>query len=338
MAESRALSPLNEHDFGAIEAAVMETERGRWFLAQYAQRNRTADTNLILSAIAKLENAVSGERAMQQIERVRFDLVEMAKTIALLKIEIAASGADGAEASRFDEATEALDAIVRTTESATSSILEAAEQIQEAAWALREAGSDHKICDTLDRRAADIYTACTFQDLTAQRTQKVVRALRSLEGRINALVDAWQEGGPIAADTSARAGDAGHKISALSQSDIDVVIVENQPADLIDDVSFFSDPGLDLFEPLAEPAEQHALLTPDLVEQSFLDDVLPEKVAQAPAEDHHAENDLMFAEITAPDLLTSDEPAIELSHEMVASPGLAEIDQLPIPEKLKLFS
>jgi chemotaxis regulatin CheY-phosphate phosphatase CheZ len=336
MAESRALSPLNEHDFGAIEAAVMETERGRWFLAQYAQRNRTADTNQLLAAIGKLESAVNGERSMQQIERVRFDLVEMAKTIALLKIEIAAAGADGTEASRFDEATEALDAIVRTTESATSSILEAAEQIQEAAWALREAGSDHKMCDTLDHRAADIYTACTFQDLTAQRTQKVVRTLRSLEGRINALVDAWQEGGPVAADPASR-GDAENRgISALSQSDIDVVIVENGQPDLVDDVSFFSDPGLDLFEPQVEPRLSD--LPIDQIEPSFLEDVLPVTASHAPNEKHQAENDLMFREALLPVTVAAVTPASRPILETVATPGLAEIDQLPISDKLKLFS
>jgi chemotaxis regulatin CheY-phosphate phosphatase CheZ len=243
MSEVRSHSPLNEADYGAIEAAVMETARGRWFLAEFAKRNRTADTEVLLGAMSRLENAVSGDRATQQIEHVRFDLMEMAKTITNLKTEVSATGEDG-EQSRFMEATEALDAVVRTTESATSSILESAEQIQEVAWTLREAGADHAMCDTLDRRAADIYTACTFQDLTAQRTQKVVRTLRYIEGRINALIDAWST-----SDRGARpSGEAEYRstqamapfhdpnlmfdfpILPLSQSDIDVVIVENEYA------------------------------------------------------------------------------------------------------------
>jgi len=43
-------------DYDAIEAAVMDTARGRWFLAEYARRNRTADTTLLLSAIERLES------------------------------------------------------------------------------------------------------------------------------------------------------------------------------------------------------------------------------------------------------------------------------------------
>lgn len=45
-------------DFDTIQSAVMETARGRWFLAEYARRNRMADTRMLLDAIARLENAV----------------------------------------------------------------------------------------------------------------------------------------------------------------------------------------------------------------------------------------------------------------------------------------
>ena len=41
-------------DYDAISAAVMETDRGRWFLAEYARRNRRADTCEVLAAIERL--------------------------------------------------------------------------------------------------------------------------------------------------------------------------------------------------------------------------------------------------------------------------------------------
>ena len=49
------------------------------------------------------------------------------------------------------------------------------------------------MCDELDRRATDIYTACSFQDLTAQRTTRIVNTLRYLEGRIEAMIEIWGE-------------------------------------------------------------------------------------------------------------------------------------------------
>src|SRR5215216_1082139 len=53
-------SPDQEHgfDFAAIEAAVRETERGRWFLAEFEKRGRIAETQTLLAAIRKLEDTM----------------------------------------------------------------------------------------------------------------------------------------------------------------------------------------------------------------------------------------------------------------------------------------
>ena len=41
-------------DYEAIEAAVQESPRGRWFLGEFARRNRAADTLMLLEAIRTL--------------------------------------------------------------------------------------------------------------------------------------------------------------------------------------------------------------------------------------------------------------------------------------------
>jgi hypothetical protein len=43
-------------DFDTIEAAVMETARGRWFLKEYGRRNRNADTQAVLEALHRLND------------------------------------------------------------------------------------------------------------------------------------------------------------------------------------------------------------------------------------------------------------------------------------------
>ena len=48
---------LSEWDYSLIEAAVMETVRGRWFLTEFARRNRVADTQVLLDALARIERA-----------------------------------------------------------------------------------------------------------------------------------------------------------------------------------------------------------------------------------------------------------------------------------------
>jgi len=52
---------LEAEDFEAVEEAVLETERGRWFLAEYAVRNRRAETTTLLKSITRLEKAVATE-------------------------------------------------------------------------------------------------------------------------------------------------------------------------------------------------------------------------------------------------------------------------------------
>ena len=130
-------------------------------------------------------------------------------------------------------ATEELDNVVEATEQATSEILQAAEEIQEVAWTLREKGAEAELCDTLDQRATDIYTACSFQDITGQRTAKVVQGAalhraahqrhdRDLGGRRDRLqargnrVDGGGRVEPTLFDSATG--------TALKQDDVDVML------------------------------------------------------------------------------------------------------------------
>lgn len=61
MSDGRRLTPVREEDYELIEQAVMETSRGRWFLAEFARRNRSADTRILLDAIKRLERVVSAQ-------------------------------------------------------------------------------------------------------------------------------------------------------------------------------------------------------------------------------------------------------------------------------------
>ena len=95
---------------------------------------------------------------------------------------------------------------------------------------MREDGANPNLCDDLDRWATEIYTACSFQDLTAQRIGKIVQTLRYLEGRINAMIAIWdQTEGELLPDEGSDAQSAqGSELPPLdlTQSDIDDVIVD----------------------------------------------------------------------------------------------------------------
>jgi len=75
-------------DYDAIEQAVMESERGRWFLDEYGKRLRGSETAKLLAAMRKLEQAVAHSQ----------DLVAERLSRALGIIEAVGRGPTGAPA------------------------------------------------------------------------------------------------------------------------------------------------------------------------------------------------------------------------------------------------
>src|SRR4051795_1485452 len=76
--EAFALSPISaraalpgEEDYAAIRDAFMETSRGRWFLGEYAKRNRNADTSMVLDAVARIEQALAAQQRLQQQHEIQ---------------------------------------------------------------------------------------------------------------------------------------------------------------------------------------------------------------------------------------------------------------------------
>ncbi|MEM8813681.1 MAG: protein phosphatase CheZ [Pseudomonadota bacterium] len=191
MTDSTSLTPLRQEDYEAIEAAVMETARGRWFLAEYAKRHRSADTGMLLDAIQKLEKNLKRDQVAPNIDRIKLDIADMASAIERTKEEIAQIAAQSEEGGHIDQASNELDAIVEHTETATQEILSTAETVQELAFEMREAGVDGALCDRLEELTTNIYMSCSFQDLTGQRTQKVVHVLRYLESRVHSMIKIW---------------------------------------------------------------------------------------------------------------------------------------------------
>jgi len=176
--------------FEAIAGALARDPSVRWFLDEYARRIRSEDTRLILGAIAQLSDRVAAQMQQTQVELIRRELNEMSDAIAQTRRDIAAIRPPETHA-RVVVATEELDAIVTATERATTDILANAERLQERANDMRAQGFGKGIVDELEAIATNIFMACSFQDITGQRTSKVVNTLRYLEARVHALIEAW---------------------------------------------------------------------------------------------------------------------------------------------------
>jgi hypothetical protein len=171
-------------EYAAIESLLLGSLRGRWFLSEHARRNRAADTGMLLQAITQLEMAVL--RPSRRDQQLLGHLVAMRQAIAEMRLEMAGSAPQDGPGAGCD-----IDDAVRVTKAAKAEMLEAAEETQDAAWTLRERGTGQDVYETLDRSAAGIYRACAAQDLTATQLEAMARALRIVDQRLAALIDAW---------------------------------------------------------------------------------------------------------------------------------------------------
>ena len=176
-------------EFEAIASAVNDTSRGRWFLSEYARRNRNADTRLVLEMLARVERTTARRTGGLEADRLRGDLVELTEAIARAKTDMAAVG-DVSAAEMAREAPKALETIVVTSERTTGDVLNATERIQEVAWMLRERGMPASICNELDALTAEVYSVCAAQDLNHRRIVLLTDLLRLVEGRVETMLAA----------------------------------------------------------------------------------------------------------------------------------------------------
>ena len=107
---------LVHSDFDDIHSAVMETSRGRWFLAEYARRNKVGDTRMLLDAIARLENVLGAGPA----------------AVTSLAATGSASGPFAATAGQI------------------------AERLADICWDMRERGLADDVCAAVDRQATAV--------------------------------------------------------------------------------------------------------------------------------------------------------------------------------------
>jgi chemotaxis protein CheZ len=106
--------------------------------------------------------------------------------------EIAALHGEGGPA-KLNRATDELDAVVMDTESATETILSAAEAIDAAAERVAASltGEDKALLTGIRSEAIRIFEACNFQDITGQRIRKAVGLFHFVEQRVASMIEVW---------------------------------------------------------------------------------------------------------------------------------------------------
>jgi hypothetical protein len=195
----------SDPDYDAILSAVMETARGRWFLVEYARRNRTADTRSLLAVLDRIESLVRS-RKLPDLENVRDGIGEIAEALAEVRREIAAGGEDRGR-QRFQDVDFAAEA--ERTRADLQTVLRAGERIQEIAWGLREREVSPDLCDALDRYAVDILSSGRSAAAGVRGMASMARALRRIERRLDGLEGTLAE--PDRPEPATRVDPAIHK-------------------------------------------------------------------------------------------------------------------------------
>lgn len=192
--------------------------------------------------------------------------------ISTAREEIALMRPNDLKEEKIPRAGKELEAIVQSTEEATGTIMDAAEEIMAADSTDAEA-YQAAVNDACMR----IFEACSFQDITGQRITKVVRTLTYIEDRLSTLQNAW---GPDIEDKPAEAPDEDAALlngpaldgegidqgsvddllsgapSPQPAADLEAILNEDVPVDADDDaVSAVAEPELEV-EPKTEVPDE----------------------------------------------------------------------------------
>ena len=305
--EAFALSPISaratqpsEQDYDAIREAFMETSRGRWFLGEYAKRNRNADTRMVLDAVARIEEALAAQK------QPAFDN-GLADAIAAIRAAVEEARA---------AASAALGELALAENLAPAR--KGARVIREIAWRLREIGADGRICDLIDSQVSAIEGACGKVAETDPKSA-LGAAFDLIEGRIAAFDDSDLSAPPPDAEAMTSSPQPAEEVPCSARASEDAVpspspaahdeavdgAVETvqSAAVAIQAEDAINSPAIPA-EPIAATAEAAEAISESAEAAEAYDDAMLELIAH---------------EMAAPDPAEADEPPDEESYEIEAA-------------------
>jgi chemotaxis protein CheZ len=188
----------------------------------------TVDPALLETMVKSVVSSLSGDISLVDLQLYR-EVQALADYIQTVRREIAGLRPSEISVQHIPMATDELDAVVTATADATGIILGAMEEVERLIAELPT-----ETTAPLDAIVVKVYEACSFQDITGQRITKVVKALRHIESKIDALLTVFGADHPSdtasAPDTAIASAQAsllnGPQLpeAANSQADIDALM------------------------------------------------------------------------------------------------------------------
>lgn len=143
--------------------------------------------NISLDEIGNMAAAIVHEvcdSASHEHERLVAELRSILDYVIGAKQELASLGPKNLSAKEIPAAADQLDAIVSATEEAATTIMDAAEKMEEVA----EKSGEKEAAELRDI-SMTLFEASSFQDICGQRITKVMTMLRVLEEKLSALAE-----------------------------------------------------------------------------------------------------------------------------------------------------
>jgi chemotaxis protein CheZ len=177
------------------------------------------------------EVAASIQVSNQPEQFLRGEFRKISERIDQAKLEIASIVQQEGMTSpqHIGHATDQLDAVIKATEEATNSIMDAADKIQQA---VDDNAPDMR--EVVSNEVAQIFMACNFQDITGQRITKVLTTLEYIDTKVHSILSLF---GEVSEEDILKAAEnnpstdarpdahllEGPQLNATSQDDIDAL-------------------------------------------------------------------------------------------------------------------
>ncbi len=184
-----------EKELQEIEDQLLQSDSGRAFLEAYKVRVISGVTRAFATAVSEVEDlspdALSnadilgpGQSDVFEVAQVILDKINTTRE----ELKSISEMATERNQKNYNAVGDELAAITQDTEEATNSIMDAVDGIE---GLLKKVHGGAKISEEVLKdifsKTGDIVVACSFQDITSQRVQKVVDVLQAIDMEISRI-------------------------------------------------------------------------------------------------------------------------------------------------------
>ena len=178
----------DEESFEAIEQAVMETARGRWFLAEFAVRNRQAETVSLLKSLSRLERVIARSGPLDGSIEMRTKLIGLSGDIDTL---VAALTGD---VSNTKDGPQKLNEFVLTSEKTCIEMAVVADAARDIAARLVESNSENDAIAELDYQLTELVRLSSEQMTSMRQFEALAEIQRHVKSRLTDIIHSY---GPL---------------------------------------------------------------------------------------------------------------------------------------------